>query len=132
MSLTYTGEDREQIRDILNSIARNYQEQNIERKSAEASKSLAFLAQQLPEVRSRLDVAENKLNAFRQDKDSVDLPLEAKAVLDSMVNIDAQLNELTLKRRKSPSCTPKFTRRTARCWRNVRRWKTKKPNLTVA
>lgn len=96
LSLTYTGEDREQIRDILNSIARNYQEQNIERKSAEASKSLAFLAQQLPEVRSRLDVAENKLNAFRQDKDSVDLPLEAKAVLDSMVNIDAQLNELTL------------------------------------
>ncbi|STF85851.1 tyrosine kinase [Escherichia coli] len=72
MSLTYTGEDREQIRDILNSIARNYQEQNIERKSAEASKSLAFLAQQLPEVRSRLDVAENKLNAFRQDKDSVE------------------------------------------------------------
>ncbi|MGQ7120718.1 GNVR domain-containing protein, partial [Escherichia sp. HC-CC4] len=51
----------------------------------------------LPEVRSRLDVAENKLNAFRQDKDSVDLPLEAKAVLDSMVNIDAQLNELTFK-----------------------------------
>ena len=50
LSLTYTGEDREQIRDILNSIARNYQEQNIERKSAEASKSLAFLAQQLPEV----------------------------------------------------------------------------------
>lgn len=39
LSLTYTGEDREQIRDILNSIARNYQEQNIERKSAEASKS---------------------------------------------------------------------------------------------
>ncbi|MCR2260210.1 tyrosine-protein kinase, partial [Salmonella enterica] len=80
LSLTYTGEDREQIRDILNSIAHNYQEQNIERKSAEASKSLAVLAQQLPEVRSRLDVAENKLNAFRQDKDSVDLPLEAKAV----------------------------------------------------
>src|SRR5699024_12335086 len=65
LSLTYTGEDREQIRDILNSSARNYQEQNIERKSAEASKSLAFLAQQLPEVRSRLDVAENKLNAFQ-------------------------------------------------------------------
>ena len=66
--------------------------------SAEASKKPSpSFAQQLPEVRSRLDVAENKLNAFRQDKDSVDLPLEAKAVLDSMVNIDAQLNELTFK-----------------------------------
>jgi tyrosine-protein kinase Etk/Wzc len=46
---------------------------------------------------ARLDDAENKLNAYRQDKDSVDLPLEAKSVLDSMVNIDAQLNELTFK-----------------------------------
>lgn len=57
----------------------------------------AFLSKQLPEVRARLDDAENKLNAYRQDKDSVDLPLEAKSVLDSMVNIDAQLNELTFK-----------------------------------
>ena len=97
LSLSFTGEDRDQIRDILNSITRNYLEQNVERKSAEAAKSLAFLAKQLPEVRQHLDVAENKLNAFRQDKDSVDLPLEAKAVLDSMVNIDAQLNELTFK-----------------------------------
>lgn len=97
LSLTFTGEDREQIRQVLDSITRNYLEQNVLRKSEEAAKSLAFLAKQLPEVRSRLDVAENKLNAFRQDKDSVDLPLEAKAVLDSMVNIDAQLNELTFK-----------------------------------
>ena len=28
-------------------------------------------------MRSQLDVAENKLNAYRQQKDSVDLPLEA-------------------------------------------------------
>lgn len=95
--MTFTYEDKDQIRDILNSITRNYLEQNVERKSAEAAKSLAFLSKQLPEVRARLDDAENKLNAYRQDKDSVDLPLEAKSVLDSMVNIDAQLNELTFK-----------------------------------
>ncbi|XTZ39804.1 tyrosine-protein kinase Wzc [Salmonella enterica] len=97
LSLSFTGEDRDQIRAILNSITRNYLEQNIARKSEEAAKSLVFLDKQLPEVRKNLDIAENKLNAFRQDKDSVDLPLEAKAVLDSMVNIDAQLNELTFK-----------------------------------
>lgn len=97
LSLTFTGEDRDKIRDILNSITRNYLEQNVQRKSEEAAKSLAFLDKQLPEVRARLDDAENKLNAYRQQKDSVDLPLEAKSVLDSMVNIDAQLNELTFK-----------------------------------
>lgn len=97
LSMTYTGEDKEQISAILNSISRNYLQQNVARKSEEAAKSLAFLAKQLPEVRGRLDAAENRLNSFRQEKDSVDLPLEAKAVLDSMVNIDAQLNELTFK-----------------------------------
>ncbi len=61
----------------------------------------------------------NKLNAFRQDKDSVDLPLEAKAVLDSMVNIDAQLNELTFKEAEISKLYTKFTRRTARCWRTL-------------
>jgi capsular exopolysaccharide family len=97
LTLSITGEDKEQIRKILDSIARNYLEQNIARKSEEAAKSLAFLDKQLPVVRRNLDVAENNLNAYRQQKDSVDLPLEAKSVLDSMVNIDAQLNELTFK-----------------------------------
>ncbi len=97
LSLSYTGEDKDRIRAILDSITRNYLEQNVQRKSEEAAKSLKFLAEQLPEVRSRLDAAENKLNAYRQQQDSVDLSLEAKSVLDTMVNIDAQLNELTFK-----------------------------------
>ena len=97
LTLNMVGDDKDQIRDILNSIARNYVAQNVARKSEEAAKSLEFLEVQLPQVRSQLDVAENKLNAYRQQKDSVDLPLEAKSVLDSMVNIDAQLNELTFR-----------------------------------
>ncbi|MFV0264629.1 MAG: tyrosine-protein kinase Wzc [Kluyvera sp.] len=97
LTLTMVGEDKDQIRDVLNSIAHNYVAQNVARKSEEAAKSLEFLEVQLPQVRSQLDVAENKLNAYRQQQDSVDLPLEAKSVLDSMVNIDAQLNELTFR-----------------------------------
>lgn len=97
LSLSYTGEDKDRIRAVLDSITRNYLQQNVQRKSEEAAKSLKFLAEQLPEVRSRLDAAENKLNAYRQQQDSVDLSLEAKSVLDTMVNIDAQLNELTFK-----------------------------------
>ncbi|SPX52560.1 tyrosine-protein kinase Wzc [Klebsiella pneumoniae] len=71
--------------------------QNVERKSEEAAKSLDFLKDQLPEVRSFLDSAEDKLNRFRQANDSVDLSLEAKSVLDTVVGVEAQLNELTLK-----------------------------------
>ncbi|MCR0999118.1 tyrosine-protein kinase Wzc [Serratia rubidaea] len=97
LGLTYSGEDPELISKILNSISRNYLQQNVERKSEEAAKSLQFLELQLPKVRSQLDDAENKLNAYRQQKDSVDMSLEAKSLLDSVVGVEAQLNELTLK-----------------------------------
>lgn len=51
----------------------------------------------MPKVRNDLDIAENKLNAYRRQSDSVDLSLEAKAVLDQIVNVDNQLNELTFR-----------------------------------
>ncbi|HBZ2419845.1 TPA: tyrosine-protein kinase, partial [Klebsiella pneumoniae] len=71
--------------------------QNISRQAAQDAKSLDFLNQQLPKVRSDLDLAEDKLNQFRRKSDSVDLSLEAKSVLDQIVNVDNQLNELTFR-----------------------------------
>ncbi len=97
LALSLVGDDPVLVRKILNSISKNYLLQNVERKSEEAAKSLDFLKDQLPEVRSFLDSAEDKLNRFRQANDSVDLSLEAKSVLDTVVGVEAQLNELTLK-----------------------------------
>lgn len=97
LGLTLSGDDPLKIQRTLNSIANNYLVQNIERKSAEDAKSLDFLKEQLPKVRESLDTSEDKLNKFRQKNDSVDLSLEAKSVLDSIVAVDTQLNELTFK-----------------------------------
>ncbi|MEL5297589.1 tyrosine-protein kinase Wzc [Serratia nevei] len=97
LALSLVGDDPVLVRNILDSISKNYLLQNVERKSEEAAKSLDFLKDQLPEVRSSLDSAEDKLNRFRQANDSVDLSLEAKSVLDTIVGVEAQLNELTFK-----------------------------------
>ncbi|MCA5918286.1 tyrosine-protein kinase Wzc [Pectobacterium brasiliense] len=97
LSLSYEGEDPELTNKVLNSISQNYLQQNVERKSEEAGKSLEFLKEQLPNVRLTLDEADNKLNNYRQKNESVDLSLEAKAVLDTMVSVESQLNELTFK-----------------------------------
>ncbi|CAI1599251.1 tyrosine-protein kinase Wzc [Serratia nevei] len=97
LSLSLIGYDPLLVEKSLASITENYLLQNIERKSEEAGKSLSFLKEQLPAVRQSLDNAENKLNQFRQKNDSVDLSLEAKSVLDSVVSVETQLNELTFK-----------------------------------
>lgn len=97
LTLSLTGDDPVQIRKILDSISNNYLMQNIDRQAAQDAKSLEFLNRQLPQVRHDLDISEDKLNKYRQQKDSVDLSLEAKAVLDQIVNVDNQLNELTIR-----------------------------------
>ncbi|WP_413111940.1 polysaccharide biosynthesis tyrosine autokinase [Thaumasiovibrio sp. DFM-14] len=95
--LTMEGESRAQISRILNDISRNYFLQNVARSSAEAEKSLVFLSDHLPEIKTQLDGSEEALNVYRVENESVDLGLEAKAVLDVMVKLEAQLNELTFK-----------------------------------
>lgn len=97
LNLSFNSDDRVLAAAILNDISQNYLDQNIARQAAQDAKSLAFLDQQLPQVRSELDAAENKLNLYRRQKDSVDLSLEAKSVLDQIVNVDSQLNELTFR-----------------------------------
>ncbi|HCD4380041.1 TPA: tyrosine-protein kinase, partial [Klebsiella pneumoniae] len=97
LTLSLAGSNDELIKNIVDSISQNYLAQNIARQAAQDAKSLDFLNQQLPKVRSELDIAEDKLNQYRRQKDSVDLSLEAKSVLDQIVNVDNQLNELTFR-----------------------------------
>ncbi|WP_112070713.1 polysaccharide biosynthesis tyrosine autokinase [Klebsiella grimontii] len=97
LALSLTGDNPDLIKEIIDSINNNYLAQNIARQAAQDAKSLDFLGQQLPKVRNELDIAENKLNEYRRKNDSVDLSLEAKSVLDQIVNVDNQLNELTFR-----------------------------------
>lgn len=73
LNLTLIGDDKELIAIVLDSISQNYLEQNVDRQAAQDAKSLDFLNQQLPKVRAELDAAEDKLNNYRRQKDSVDL-----------------------------------------------------------
>lgn len=97
LGISLTGDNPVLIEKIVDSISNNYLAQNIARQAAQDAKSLDFLNEQLPQVRSDLDLAEDKLNKYRQQNDSVDLSLEAKSVLDQIVNVDNQLNELTFR-----------------------------------
>ncbi|WP_244081266.1 polysaccharide biosynthesis tyrosine autokinase [Aeromonas caviae] len=97
ISLALEGEDKGRIRAVLDNISQNYLQQNVLRKTEEAQKSLDFLQTHLPQVKDDLNRSEELLNTYRQQNESVDLSLEAKAALDTMVGIEKQLNELTFR-----------------------------------
>lgn len=84
--------------EILNQVISQYVKQNIERKAEEASQTLAFLQEQMPQLKAKLDVAEDHLNQFRMKSGSVDLPEEVKLLLQQSVDLESQI--LLLKQKK--------------------------------
>ncbi|HHK8906184.1 TPA: polysaccharide biosynthesis tyrosine autokinase [Escherichia coli] len=97
ISLAIKGADKAENVQILNSIIQNYVDQNTERKKEVTNNTLLFLDEYLPKVKAKLDNYENQLNAFRKKNESIDLSLEAKSALDSALQVEEKLNELTFK-----------------------------------
>lgn len=108
LSWGFTSPNPAMAETILGTISDIYVAQNIQRQSEEARKSLEFLNEQLPVVRTALSGAEDQLNSYRTGQESVDLSLETQSVLERLVNIEAKLNELSfseaeISRRFTPS-----------------------------
>ncbi|MCW2257097.1 tyrosine-protein kinase Etk/Wzc [Providencia alcalifaciens] len=97
LSMSIKGADKAENVKTLNSIIQNYVDQNTDRKKEVTNNTLQFLDEYLPKVKTKLDNYENQLNTFRKKNESIDLSLEAKAALDTALQVEAKLNELTFK-----------------------------------
>ena len=83
--------------EVLQQVSDQYVLQNVKRMSAEAAKSLEFLRAQLPDVKSELELAEDRLNQFRMSSRSVDISMETEALLTQIVEIENEISQLNLK-----------------------------------
>ncbi len=88
------GRDPVRIASIVGTISSAYLRQNVERRSAEAAKTLEYLESQLPRAKASVESAEASLQAFRSREQTIDLPLEAKASVERLADLDKQLADL--------------------------------------
>ena len=92
--------DREWLTRILNAIGEQYVQQNVERKAAEAQKTLVFLDEQLPEFKRQLEASEDAYTRFRNKNGTVAFDEEAKGVLAQTIELQTKLLEAQQKRRE--------------------------------
>jgi tyrosine-protein kinase Etk/Wzc len=98
VNLSFQHATPEYAESILNKTAEIYVLRNVDRNSAEAKKSLDFLAMQLPEIKKQLEISEALFNDYQRDQQSVNITLETQGVLEQIVELDTKLQELDLKR----------------------------------
>ena len=90
LQLRYQGQDKQHITKVLNTILAVYSQHNITRRSTDTARTLAFLDEQLPDLRKQLDNAEFAFNRFRQKYNTVDITRESELYLNQSVNLESQ------------------------------------------
>ncbi|MDZ4299101.1 MAG: polysaccharide biosynthesis tyrosine autokinase [Moraxellaceae bacterium] len=99
IQLMFKSSSRDLAVQVLNQIANNYVRQNVERKSAEAETTLAFIETQLPDVKKALEAAEVRFNDYRRRTGSVDITREGDLLLQQSVQAETSLVALQQERK---------------------------------
>ncbi|MDQ0024203.1 tyrosine-protein kinase Etk/Wzc [Variovorax paradoxus] len=100
ISVVLEDSDRDRLSGVLNAIGEQYVQQNVERKAAEAQKTLLFLDEQLPEFKRQLEASEDAYTHFRNKNGTVAFDEEAKGVLAQTIELQTKLLEAQQRRRE--------------------------------
>ncbi|MEJ8820827.1 polysaccharide biosynthesis tyrosine autokinase [Variovorax humicola] len=92
--------DPKRLARVLNAIGAQYVRQNVERKAAEAQKTLTFLDVQLPLFKRQLEQSEEAYNRYRNQKGTVAFTEEATLILGTAVDRQTKLLEAQQRRRE--------------------------------
>jgi tyrosine-protein kinase Etk/Wzc len=106
LDVSWQNPDAFKLTALLNEIGRLYVRQNIERKAAEAEKTLGFLDSALPQFKTQLEASEQVYNRYRNQNGTVSLDDEAKNALGQTVDLQTKLLDAEQKRRE---LSAKFT-----------------------
>ena len=98
IQLSMTGANQQQTSLILKQIILSYIDQNQSRGSEETTKTISFMETQIPTLKKKLEDSEAVFNDFRKKYGTIDVGKEAELLLTENSQIDAQLNELKLKK----------------------------------
>jgi tyrosine-protein kinase Etk/Wzc len=96
--LTLRGTNR--VKDVvfLNKLSEVYINQNLEKKNTEAERIIAFIDDQLVDVKESLTITENQLQEFRSENRIMDVSAQAQQIIDQAVVLENEKATLKLKK----------------------------------
>ena len=83
-------------RDFLNAMARAYMKQNIEKKTREASKMLAFIDAQLREINQSLHRSASNLEHFKKSTNTAEISTKTRLIITKMSGYRSRLIDVSI------------------------------------
>ena len=97
VELTYQGENKTNIPEILNTVLNIYKQQDIARSAIDKDQQVKFLEKQLPELKTDLNASENQFNQFREKYGTIDVKEESELYLKQTMLLETSRIELQQK-----------------------------------
>lgn len=96
-----TGHDPLAARALIDAIEQSYIEQDIHKNSKQAMQSLSYLEAQLPDLRKKLDAAQEKLADYQRTHGAPNVAAETDLLLKQAVALDTEKSQLIQEREKA-------------------------------
>ena len=94
------GSDPAYVRNVVNILTEAYRELNIEGKTRQAGKTVAFIDQQLTGLKSVLDRSEQALQEYKLQTGLINLGPEEGGLVEKLVSLEQKKSELLLKKQR--------------------------------
>jgi polysaccharide biosynthesis transport protein len=99
--VTYAGNDPQKTKNVVRAIQEVYQQYNLEQQKSRLAQGIAFIDEQLPQIRSQLSRASKNLEKFRKGNSLVSPDLQSQSLVQAFNAIEqeqrtnrAQIQEL--------------------------------------
>lgn len=92
------GHEPSRLASVVSSLTSVFLRENMERRSAEAAKTLDFLESQLPKLKAQMETAEAALIDYRTKRGTVDLSFEARTTVERVAELDKAVSDLESER----------------------------------
>ncbi len=96
ISINYEDNIALRAKEFTNELAKTYLEQNIDRKTIEASKTLEFIDNQLLDISRNLRNSEMNIENFKKTAEVIDISAEAKSTIEKLSKYDSDLADITI------------------------------------
>lgn len=100
ISVTYRSRDPLVARDVVNALVQAYLEQGVAIKAEEATRTVAFLDEQLNGIKGELEASEKGLASYKSATGIVQLDSEAQNVIARLADVEKHKAEVTLQRKQ--------------------------------
>lgn len=101
--ISYTSNDSVRTQKVLQALKRVYLDYNLEQQKLRLTRGLAFVNEQLPQIKNKMQQAESALKQFRQNQELIDPDLQARTQTEGLLRIEQeqQTNQIQLRELRS-------------------------------